>query len=203
MTLARRADWGTLAVANPIFSAGDDPTRDERRMTSRVAREWISMKRGRAFPSINHLNPATFPVIWDWCALVRSEPGDAAPNADALEFEFVGDKFLADAPSCAAGTRLGAVPVPSCLSVATGPMPTMFALGTAVIAVGSRGWRERGVLRFRVIALPFGDSAGRLTYGFGAFSHMIAATEPSDGHEATEIHAFRDGAWVAISPRAM
>jgi hypothetical protein len=182
-------------MAEASFRQIDPADREERRMTARLAREWVSLKRQNRYASINHLNPTTFTVGWEWGVLVRSVLDGDAPTKDGLEFEFVGRGFHEDAPSCVAGTRLAAVPDRSRLRLATDVLPPMFERQTAILSQGILAWGDGRAVRFRAIALPFCDSSGKLKYGFGAFSHLLAEVPPEHPPGTTEIRAFRDGTW--------
>lgn len=173
----------------------DPANRSERRMTARIAREWASLKRQNPYPSINHLNPGTFTVGWDWCVLARLAVDSGTATKGDLEFEFVGRGFQEDAPSCAAGTRLASVPSRSRLYLATEILALVFERQTAILSQGMLAWGDRQTIRFRTIALPFCDTSGRLKYGFCAFSHLLADGPPASPSGAAEMRAFRDGTW--------
>lgn len=187
-------------MAGTTLRQSDDANLHERRMTTRVAREWVGIKRQNPYPSINHLNPTTFSANWDWCILARSVSDDVTPTKDSLEFEFVGRNFHHDAPLCVAGTHLASIPHRSRLYLATDLLPKMFEQQTAIIFQGILAWSNVGTIRFRTIALPFGDIVGKLKYAVGAFSHILTQDSPAHQLDATELFAFREGAWLRIEP---
>jgi hypothetical protein len=117
---------------------------------------------------------------------------------EQLEFEFVGRDFRTDAPSCAAGTRLVDVPARSRLRLAVDFMPQMFRLRTVLVRQAVRDWNGGGVIRYRAILLPFGDSGGRLKYAAGAFSHILAKDDTAGRRGTAELLALRDGHWHEV-----
>jgi hypothetical protein len=82
----------------------------ERRMTYRLTQEWVGLKRQQPFPSIDFLNPNTFSVDWNQCVLIRLLDDAAQPKEESLEFEFVGDSFIKDAPVVSAGKNVCSIP---------------------------------------------------------------------------------------------
>jgi hypothetical protein len=74
----------------------------------------------------------------------------------------------------------------------------MFERQTAILSQGILAWGDARAVRFRAIALPFCDSLGKLKYGFGAFSHLLAEGPPELPTGTTELRAFREGTWHVI-----
>lgn len=170
----------------------------ERRMTHRVTGEWVGLKRQQPFPSIDFLHPRSFSVDWDCCVLVRGLAEADGPAEDALEFEFVGKSFRRDAPLCTAGEPLALVPPGSLLSLSMPVMPKLFERRTAIIHNGVQPWGRNGAVYFRVIAVPFGDSAGELRYALGALSHKLTGEPLRAGQATAEFLEYRDGSWLRI-----
>lgn len=170
----------------------------ERRMTYRVTSEWVGLKRNKPFPSIDFLHPRTFSVDWDSCVLVHAvEPG-VEPEAATLEFEFVGKHFRKDAPGCAAGTVLAAVPPQSLLSLSTPVILRMFERSTAVIYNGIQPWDRARAVYFRTIAVPFGTVDGTLKYALSGVSYKLANEQVGADKAYTEFLEFRNGSWLPI-----
>ena len=167
----------------------------ERRMTYRVASEWVGLKRQQPFPSIDFLHPNTFSVDWNQCVLVRLLDGQKLPRADSLEFEFVGDRFRKDAPALAAGTRVSSIPEESLLSLSMPLLPKLFERQTAVIYSGYRPWRSSRAIYFSAIAVPFSDSCGDLKYALGALSYKLSNEAVSPENTKTEFLEFCNGGW--------
>jgi hypothetical protein len=167
-------------------------------MTTRVAREWVSLKRQKPYPSINHLNPKTFSADWDWCFIARSASDIGSPTKERLEFEFVGRRFYSDAPSCGAGTRVAMVPHRTRLHLATDFLPRMFERQTAIMFAGILAWSNGDTILFRTVALPFSDNIGKLSYAVGAFSHTLTKDPPIRRSATTELFAFLEGKWLPI-----
>ena len=166
-------------------------------MTHRVTGEWIGLKRQQAYPSIDFLDPRSFSVDWDSCILVRCLPEAAAPGDRVLEFEFVGRSFRRDAPLCAAGERLEAVPPGSLLSLSIPAVTTVFERRSAIIYNGVHPRGRANTVAFRAIAVPFGDSTGDLRYALGVVSHTVSA-ERVRPQPAAEFLEYRDGGWLRI-----
>jgi hypothetical protein len=169
----------------------------ERRMTHRVTGEWVGLKRQQPFPSIDFLHPRRFSVDWDCCIIVRSRGEDFPSVQDALEFEFVGKRFRRDAPLCTAGERLNSVPPQSLLSLSIPVVLKLFERRTAIICNGIQPW-GRGVVYFRSIAVPFGNSGGDLAYALGALSHKVTNESLRPGRAEAEFLEFRDGSWLGV-----
>lgn len=167
-------------------------------MTYRVTSEWVGLKRNHPFPSIDFLNPKSFSVDWNSCILIRAVAGPARPIDEALEFEFVGKSFRKEAPGLTTGERLDAVPPDSLLSLSTPLMPMLFERRTAIIYSGILPWRGSKAVYFRSIAVPFGNSAGELTYALGAVSHKLTNDNLRPEQAQTEFTEFREGAWLPI-----
>jgi hypothetical protein len=170
----------------------------ERRMTQRVTSEWVALKRQKPLPSIDFLHPKTFSVDWGNCVLIRSLMDTACPPIDALEFEFIGKNFKADAPGLSHGARLSAVSSDSLLSLSVPTLPMLYDKRTAIIHSGVLPWRGINAVYFRSIAVPFSNSAGDLTYALGVLSHKLKKTILRADQARTEFREFRDGAWIPI-----
>lgn len=168
-------------------------------MTHRVTSEWVALKRQLAFPLIDFLHPKTFSIDWQNCVLVRSLADIDNPPREVLEFEFVGANFRKDAPGLTGGERLSAVPSQSLLSLSTTPLPQLFDRQTAIIYSGVLPWRGANALYFRSIAMPFGNSAGALTYALVAFSHKLTNDVLSPERAQTELLEYSDGDWRSLN----
>jgi hypothetical protein len=170
----------------------------ERRMTYRLTSEWVGLKRQQRFPPIGYLNPNTLSVDWNQCVLIRLMDDQMPPREECLEFEFVGEKFLKDAPSLAAGSPVSAIPETSMLSFVQPLLPKLFDRQTAVIYGGCQQWQSTNTINFHVMAVPFSDDCGTFKYALCTLSYTVLNTAITPEDTRAEFMAYCDGGWSTI-----
>jgi len=190
----------------PFVAPGQDPgteARRERRLVYRMVREWLSVRRLRRLPSIDDLNPRAFSINWYWGILAHLGDGPRYTAAGA-SFEFVGNGFLDEVPSCNAATKISAIPDGTRLACAIAPLRCLVEIGgrEPVVAEGAMRQPEQAILKFRTVALPFADHAGTARYALGCFSGAVFAVSPADqlsesaGKIAFERYDTTSGRWI-------
>jgi hypothetical protein len=170
-------------------SSPDSQVRRERRLVYRVVRDWLSLRRLSRLPSIDDVNPRIFSTDWHWTVIVRLVANNARFAADLADckFEFIGDGFQEEALSPQIGASVLPLPEGARLRCTIAPIAFLIREGRPepIVAQGTIH-KPSAVLKFRSIALPFGDRAGAIVakYVLGAFSGTLFAVSPDQYPEA-------------------
>ena len=146
--------------ASPVAIGGD-----ERRMHVRAYNHWVSLLKGRAYPSIEDLDPAGIADFAPNSVLL-----DFSGGVDAPSFPYLGRALREECGIAQAVTRVADVPARSLLSRLTDHYLQIIAnrapIGFEAEFVGTRGVTTL----YRGILMPFSSDDDRIDYIYGVIN---------------------------------
>ncbi len=141
------------------------PTGRERRATVRLNILWNRLRRGKAMPSMNDLNPDNLPVSWTQCFILPLQDGE--PEM----FDFVGSALASISGGDLTGRAVTEISDNTALARTLNAVPAVVASGAPQIVEGQASDTDGGYLLFRAILMPFGSDrrstdtlVGAITY---------------------------------------
>ncbi|MBN8847415.1 MULTISPECIES: hypothetical protein [unclassified Sphingomonas] len=169
MDTARGFDDGRPYDSDPadggVGEATLDIGTDERRMHVRAYNHWVSLLKGRAYPSIEDLDPAGIADFGAHSVLLDFTRGIEDP-----EIQFLGRALREECELDHAITRIAEVPARSLLSRLTDHYLQIIAnrapIGFEAEFVGTRGHQTL----YRGILMPFSSSDDQIDYIYGVIN---------------------------------
>jgi hypothetical protein len=140
----------------------------ERRGTVRLRVLWNRLRRNKALPSMNDLNPDQLPVKWDACFIVALH--DGGPG----ELDFVGEVLAGQCGMDLVGCSVADVPGHTVLARALAAKDTVLATAEPEIVEGEVDLASGERALFRTILMPFGSDRETVDTLVGAATFKIA-----------------------------
>jgi hypothetical protein len=173
----RRRDERPGAGASPLAIGGD-----ERRMHVRAYNHWVSLLKGRAYPSIEDLDPAGIADFGPHSVLL-----DFTRGVDDPTFPFLGRALREECGIDQAVTRVAEVPARSLLSRLTDHYLQIIAnrapIGFEAEFVGRRG----ATTLYRGILMPFSSDDDGIDYIYGVINWKEVADPATQAALAAEL----------------
>ncbi|WEK43860.1 MAG: hypothetical protein P0Y64_03250 [Candidatus Sphingomonas colombiensis] len=169
MDTARGFDDGRPYDSDPVDGGVGEATvaigNDERRMHVRAYNHWVSLLKGRAYPSIEDLDPTGIADFGAHSVLL-----DFTRGIDDPEIQFLGRALREECDLDHAITRIAEVPARSLLSRLTDHYLQIIAnrapIGFEAEFVGTRGYQTL----YRGILMPFSSSDDQIDYIYGVIN---------------------------------
>jgi hypothetical protein len=125
---------------------------DDRRLVSRVLRQWGEMAADRHLPSKHDIRPWLVGNDWQNCALVR-----LAPMLEQWIFAVVGDKLSPSPDRVLAGGPISECPEDTLLGLMLSFLPRVVASGMYYTVEGATSVFGDGAILYRSVLLPLSD----------------------------------------------
>lgn len=162
---------------------------DERRMHVRAYNHWVSLLRGRAFPGVDELDPATAGDFGPHGVLLDFSEGNDEPR-----IRFLGHVLREECGVSAGITRIADVPSGSLLARLTEQYPQILA-SRAPIGFEAEFVSRRGhPTLYRGILMPFSSDQRRINYLYGVINWKEVADPATQAQLTAEIAGARDAA---------
>lgn len=129
---------------------------DDRRLVSRVRRQWEAAAADRKVPSKHDIRPWLVGGDWSNCVLVRF-----APVLDQWIFAVIGDGLRPPGSQILAGDPIADCPGDTFLGLTLSFLPRVTASGTYFLMEGSTTILADGPILYRSILLPLSDNGGK------------------------------------------
>ncbi|SOB88290.1 hypothetical protein SAMN06297144_3440 [Sphingomonas guangdongensis] len=182
-------DYLDGAVSDVAIDVGGD----ERRMHVRAYNHWVSLLQGRAYPSIEDLDPASISDFGPHSVLLDFSDGIEDPR-----IQFLGRQLRDECGIDAGITRIAEVPSRSLLSRLTDHYLQIIAnrapIGFEAEFIGTRGHNTL----YRGILMPFSSNEDTIDFIYG----VINWKELVDAATEQKLHADLAAARRALSPAA-
>lgn len=135
-----------------------------KRINERLYEYWLSISRGKAFPSENDIDPDEIKDIWDSCFLVKthSNSGDGLFKYTYLGLALI-EAYGDDITNHEISTKLIAPNSPDIAHKFNEVMKT----GKPVVDESEFTNRNRFIIKYRSCMLPLGPRAGQVDYILG------------------------------------
>jgi hypothetical protein len=187
-------DAADAGVGEDNFAIGTD----ERRMHVRAYNHWVSLLRGRAYPSIDDLDPAGIADFGAHSVLL-----DFSEGVDNPAIQFLGRALRLECGLDASITHIAEVPSRSLLSRLTDHYLQIIAnrspIGFEAEFVGTRGHTTL----YRGILMPFSSDEDTIDYIYGVINWKEMADAATQAGLAAELAATaRDGVPAAAATPA-
>ncbi len=129
---------------------------DDRRLVSRVRRQWEAAAADRKIPSKHDIRPWLVGDDWSNCVLVRF-----APMLDQWIFAVIGDSLRPTGSQILAGDPVADCPGDTFLGLTLSFLPRVTSSGTYFLMEGSTTILAGGPIIYRSILLPLSDNGGK------------------------------------------
>ena len=129
---------------------------DDRRLVSRVRRQWEAAAADRKIPSKHDIRPWLVGDDWSNCVLVRF-----APMLDQWIFAIIGEALRPAGSQILGGDPIADCPADTFLGLTLSFLPRVTASGTYFLMEGSTTILADGPILYRSILLPLSDNGGK------------------------------------------